>query len=205
MIEGDARDERTLTCSPLVTGAESPRFMHNPEALSPMQRLDFRPYKNRLIPERFQPLKPQERRVALNMNAEHTIDKPARAGRATQIAAMVITGLVAFVWAYFGRLYLIRDPDEWRIANQQLGYPLYIIPLIGVTHILGGVGLLIPNVPRLTEWAYAGLAINLLLAFYSQLNGGGSTWDKFDPILVMAFVFASYVLRRCMRANRWSI
>jgi len=139
------------------------------------------------------------------MKTEYTIDKSARAGQATQIAALVITGLVAFIWVYFGRLYLIHDPDEWRIANQQLGYPLYIIPLIGVTHILGGVGLLIPNVPRLTEWAYAGLAFNLLLAFYSQLNGGGSTCDKFDPILVMAFVFASYALRRCMRANRWSI
>jgi hypothetical protein len=68
-----------------------------------------------------------------------------------------------------------------------------------------GVGLLIPNVPRLTEWVYAGIAIDLLLAFYSHMNGGGSAWDKFDPILVMAFVFASYVLRRCMRANRWSI
>lgn len=50
------------------------------------------------------------------------------------------------MWVYFGRLYLIHDPGEWRIANQQLGYPLYIIPLVGVTHILGGVGLLIPNV-----------------------------------------------------------
>ena len=139
------------------------------------------------------------------MKAEHTIDKPARAGRATQIAAMVITGLVAFIWVYFGRLYLIHDPGEWRIANQQLGYPLYIIPLIGVTHIVGGVGLLIPNVPRFTEWVYAGFVITLLLAFYSQLNSGGSTWDKFDPILVLAFLFASYVLRRCMRANRWSI
>ena len=139
------------------------------------------------------------------MKTEHTIDKSARAGRATQIAAMAITALVAFIWVYFGRLYLIHDPGEWRIANQQLAYPLYIIPLIGVTHILGGVGLLIPNVPRLTEWIYAALAIDLLLAFYSQLNGGGSAWDKFDPILVMAFVFASYVLRRCMRANWWSI
>jgi len=139
------------------------------------------------------------------MKTEHTIDKPARAGRATQIAAMVITGLVTFSWLYFGRLYLIHDPNEWRIATQQLGYPLYIIPLLGVTQILGGVGLLIPNVPRLTEWVYAGLVITLLLAFYSQLNAGGSTWDKFDPILVMALVFASYVLRRCMRPNRWSI
>jgi hypothetical protein len=84
-------------------------------------------------------------------------------------------------------------------------YPLYIIPLIGVTHVLGGVGLLIPNMPRLTEWAYAGLVIDLSLAFYSHLNGGGSTWDKFDPIVVMVLVVASYVLRRCMRANRWSI
>jgi DoxX-like family len=84
-----------------------------------------------------------------NASSRGCLDKPARAGRATQIAAMVITGLVAFIWVYFGRLYLIHDPDEWRIANQQLGYPLYIIPLIGVTHILGGVGLLIPNMPRL--------------------------------------------------------
>ena len=70
---------------------------------------------------------------------------------------MVTTGLVAFIWVYFGRLYLIHDPGEWRNAHQQLGYPLYIIPLLGVTHILGGVGVLIPNVPRLTEWVYAGL------------------------------------------------
>ena len=139
------------------------------------------------------------------MKAQHTIHKPARAGRAIQIAAMAITGLVVVSFVYFGRLYLIHDPGEWRIANQQLGYPLYIIPLLGVTHILGGVGLLIPNVPRLTEWVYAGLAINLLLAFYSQLYGGGSTWEKFDPILVLVFVSASYVLRRRMRANMWSI
>jgi uncharacterized membrane protein YphA (DoxX/SURF4 family) len=112
------------------------------------------------------------------MKAENAINKRARADRATQVAAMVITGLVTVMWVYFGTLYLIRDPSEWRIATQQLGYPLYIIPLIGVTHILGGVGLLVPNAPRLTEWVYAGIAINLLLAFYSQLNGGASTWDN---------------------------
>jgi hypothetical protein len=138
------------------------------------------------------------------MKDENTIDKPA-AGRATQIAAMVITGLLVVIWVYFGTLYLIHDPGEWRIVNQELRYPLYIIPLIGVTHILGGLGLLIPNVPRLTEWVYAGLTIDLLLASYSHLNGSGSLWDKVDPIVVMAIVFASYVLRRCMRANRWSI
>jgi uncharacterized membrane protein YphA (DoxX/SURF4 family) len=139
------------------------------------------------------------------MKTEQIIDKSVQAGRATQIAAMITTVAVAFMWVYFGMLYLVHDPGEWRIANQQLGYPLYISPFIGVTHILGSVGLLIPKMPRLTEWVYAGFVFTLLLAFYSQLNRGGSTWDKFDPILVMTFVFASYVLRRRMRANGWSI
>ena len=159
---------------------------------------------SRLIAERFNHFN-RKKRITFNMKDEHTIDKPAQAGRATQIAAMAITGLLAFIWVYFGVLYLIHDPGEWRVVNQELGYPLYIIPLIGLTHILGGVGLLLPDVPRLTEWVYAGLTIDLLLAFYSHLNVGGSTWDKLDPILVLAFVFASYVLRRCMHANRWSI
>jgi uncharacterized membrane protein len=143
-------------------------------------------------------------RITFYMKDEHTIDKPA-GGRATQIAAMAITGLLGFVWVYFGVLYLIHNPGEWKVVNQELGYPLYIIPLLGLTHILGGVGLLIPNMPRLTEWVYAGLTFDLLLAAYSHLNVRGSTWDKLDPILVMALVFASYTLRRCMRANRWSI
>jgi hypothetical protein len=144
-------------------------------------------------------------RILFAMRTEQTVDKSVHASRATQIAAMLTTGLVAFMWVYFGRLYLIHDPGEWRIANQQLGYPAYIIPLIGVTHIFGALGLLIPSVPRLTEWIYAAFTINLLLAFYSQLSVGVGTWDKFDPILVMAFVLTSYVLRRGMSANRSSI
>ena len=77
--------------------------------------------------------------------------------------------------------------------------PLYTTNLLGVTHILGGAGLLIPKLPRLTEWVYAGLTINLLLGFYSRLNVSGNAWDKLDPIVVMAVLFASYVLRRRMR------
>jgi hypothetical protein len=59
----------------------------------------------------------RKRRIAFNMKAEHTMCKSARTGRATQRAAMVLTGLVAFIWVYFGRLYLIHDPGEWKIAN----------------------------------------------------------------------------------------
>ena len=79
--------------------------------------LPLLPSHGRLIPERSKPFN-SEKRITLNMKTEHTIDKPARPGRAIQIAAMAITGLVAIIWVYFGRLYLIHDPGEWRIANQ---------------------------------------------------------------------------------------
>ena len=138
------------------------------------------------------------------MKNDCTKDTPAT-GRASRIAASVITVLLAVTWVYFGILYLIRDPGESRIVNQQLGYPSYIIPVIGITHMLGGLGLLIPRAPRLTEWVYAGLTIDLLLAVYSHLSAGGSPWNALDPGVVMAFLVASYVLRRCLRANRWSI
>ena len=75
----------------------------------------------------------RSKRFIFDMKTENTVDKSARAGRATQIAAMVITFVVALIWVYFGGLYLIGDPGEWRVANQQLRYPLYIVPLIGVT------------------------------------------------------------------------
>jgi hypothetical protein len=47
-------------CSLAVKGAESPRFVHDPEAVPPMQRVDFSRDKGRLIAERIQPFKPQE-------------------------------------------------------------------------------------------------------------------------------------------------
>ena len=44
------------------------------------------------------------------MKAEQAIDKSVQAGRAIQIAAMVITGLAAVSWLYFGMLYLVHVP-----------------------------------------------------------------------------------------------
>ena len=37
-----------------------------------------------------------------------------------------------------------------------LGYPVYLLTILGVWKILGVVGVLIPKFPRLKEWAYAG-------------------------------------------------
>jgi hypothetical protein len=49
MTKGDARDEGTFTCSLVVKGAESARLTHDPEAVPPMQRVDFSRVQSRLI------------------------------------------------------------------------------------------------------------------------------------------------------------
>jgi hypothetical protein len=86
------------------------------------------------------------------------------------------------------------DSTRPRVARAFHSEPFQVIARIKVN-----------ETDALTEWIYAGLMIDLLLAAYSHLSASGSPWHALDPIVVMAFLFASYVLRRCMRAKRWSI
>lgn len=39
----------------------------------------------------------------------------------------------------------------------QLGYPVYVLTILGVLKIPGAITLFVPGVPRLKEWVYAGL------------------------------------------------
>ena len=42
-----------------------------------------------------------------------------------------------------------------------LGYPPYFLTIIGAWKILGALVLLLPGIPRLKEWAYAGIVFNM--------------------------------------------
>ena len=50
-----------------------------------------------------------------------------------------------------------------------LGYPLYIMKILGIAKILGGIAILTGQLPRLKEWAYAGFAFDYLGATASHL------------------------------------
>lgn len=43
----------------------------------------------------------------------------------------------------------------------ELGYPAYFVTILGAWKALGGVVILAPRLPRLKEWAYAGIAFDL--------------------------------------------
>lgn len=49
-----------------------------------------------------------------------------------------------------------------------LGYPVYVLTIIGAWKLIGSAVLLAPNLGRLKEWAYAGVLINMTSAAASH-------------------------------------
>ena len=68
-----------------------------------------------------------------------------------------------------------------------LGYPPYVVTLLGFTKLLAAIALLIPRFPLLKEWAYAGLFFDLFGAVYS----GIAVAKAVDPM--MAFMLVWFV------------
>ncbi len=63
----------------------------------------------------------------------------------------------------------------FRDTATDLGYPAYFMSILGVWYVSAGVVLLAPRLPRLKEWAYAGLVINYTGAAASHIwNGDGA-------------------------------
>jgi hypothetical protein len=84
----------------------------------------------------------------------------------------------------------LMSSAEWVALITHLGYPTYILPLLGVAKLLGIITLLVPGFPRLKEWAYAGFTFDLIGAVYS-----GIAHDGFDPMmLTMVIVFGILAL-----------
>ena len=87
----------------------------------------------------------------------------------------------------------------------ELGYPVYFIPFIGTAKLLGVVALLVPGFPRIKEWAYAGLAFDLLGATYSIIAAGGAPVQYVPMILPLALGTFSYVFyHKRLRAKKES-
>ena len=57
-------------------------------------------------------------------------------------------------------------------AMHLLGYPLYMLRILGLAKILGAITLLLNRPTRTVEWAYAGFAFLLLGATASHLLAG---------------------------------
>ena len=74
-----------------------------------------------------------------------------------------------------------------------LGYPVYLIPFLGVAKLLGVLAILLPINRRIKEWAYAGLFIDLVGATYSIIASGAPLPNYVFMILPIGLATLSYV------------
>jgi hypothetical protein len=114
------------------------------------------------------------------------------------IAYWVATALTAFVFLSGG----IIDVGRFDFAAKgiiELKYPLYFMTILGIWKILGGIVVLLPRLPLLKEWAYAGMTFDLTGAGASHLANGDSTKDVIVPLVLWGIAAASWALRPASR------
>ena len=76
-----------------------------------------------------------------------------------------------------------------------LGYPLYLLSIIGVWKILGVAAILMPRLPLLKEWAYAGFFFVLSGAFISHLAVGQPFVEALPALILMVMTILSWYFR----------
>lgn len=106
----------------------------------------------------------------------------------------ISTGLVVFAFVFGGIADLGRGPDMVA-AMQHLGYPEYLLVVLGVWKLLGAAAIVAPGVPRLKEWAYAGMMFDLTGAAVSHAAVGDPVSNVLVPLLLLALVLTSWARR----------
>jgi hypothetical protein len=119
----------------------------------------------------------------------------------TNIIYWIITGLFSAFMLFSAIPDILSTPEAVDFMNH-LGYPNYIIPFLGVAKLLGIIAILIPGYPRIKEWAYAGLAYDLIGATYSGIATEGLLPQMSFMLLPIGLLILSYVLyHRRMRQS----
>lgn len=106
---------------------------------------------------------------------------------------------VATIWLALGMtstgvVQLIKLEEEIETINL-LGFPTYLLTILGVWKILGVIAILIPKYPLLKEWAYAGFFFVMTGAIISHLVVGDKIITLFGPTLLLLLTIVSWFFR----------
>jgi uncharacterized membrane protein YphA (DoxX/SURF4 family) len=111
-----------------------------------------------------------------------------------KVAYWVTTSFAAMALGATGAANLLRVPAI-RESLGHLGYPAYFAIILGTWELLGAAAIVAPNVPRLTEWAYAGIFFVLTGAALSHAAAGDPVGKVIVPLALLAVVIVSWTYR----------
>lgn len=109
---------------------------------------------------------------------------------------MTVTGI--------GQLIKMKEGAGGTDSITHLGYPVYILTLLGVWKVLGVVTVLMPRFPCLKEWAYAGFFFLMTGAVFSHFANGDAATEFLGPVLLLILTGASWYFRPADRKAGFS-
>lgn len=109
------------------------------------------------------------------------------------IAYWVATGLIVLETAAGAEWDLARN-DFVRQVFAHLGYPLYLLTILGIWKLPAAIVLVIPRFGRAKEWAYIGLFLVYTGAAASHFMRGDIS-QPWDPLILALLTIASWTLR----------
>jgi uncharacterized membrane protein YphA (DoxX/SURF4 family) len=117
---------------------------------------------------------------------------PAAKNRST--GYWIVTVLSALLFAVPGTALLLRIP-HFTQDMAHLGYPAYFLIILGTWKVLGAAAIIVPGLPRLKEWAYAGMIFDASSAAMSRAVMSDGGFKVVAPLLVAVVVLLSWKLR----------
>ena len=120
--------------------------------------------------------------------------------RARSWIGWAVTGLMAALMLLSAVPDVLRIPDALTVFRH-LGYPTYLLLFLGTAKILGVAAVLVPGLPRIKEWAFAGLTFDVTGALYSHLSIGDPPGAWTPAVVALALVSGSYVAYRMRRSR----
>lgn len=113
-----------------------------------------------------------------------------------RIAYWGATVLVAIVTLFAAFNYLTATPAA--VENfRHVDYPQQLRVLLGIGKLAGAIVLLLPRLPTLKEWAYAGFTFMWIAAVVAHyLAADGESWL---PVVLLGLLAVSYVTRPANR------
>jgi uncharacterized membrane protein YphA (DoxX/SURF4 family) len=112
-----------------------------------------------------------------------------------------ITTTLASASFLMGGIQELRHSQGMVDTMLMLHYPEYMLNILGTAKLFGVVALILPVLPRLKEWAYAGFVIDLTGAIWSH-NATGDHIGSIIPLVPLFIVIVSYILYRKLQVSR---
>lgn len=94
-----------------------------------------------------------------------------------------------------GQIFKMKAGQGGMDMITHLGYPVYLLTIIGIWKILGVVAVLIPKYPLLKEWAYAGFFFVMTGAIYSHIASGDPLTAILPALLLVILTVVSWYYR----------